>query len=137
MAGAIYEMAGIIWAEMRADFDRALEARYAEAEAATNGYMVNRLGRAAGVTGYDLHTGPPRARLPLRLARAAGPLEHPPPPVPRAVRGRLAHVPRRLPRVRRRRRGGPHVAATTTTGARGTTPRPAWAPTRLDDCRPC
>lgn len=58
MAGAIYEMAGIIWAEMRADFDRALESRYAEAEAATNGYMVNRLGRSAGVTGYDLHTGP-------------------------------------------------------------------------------
>lgn len=58
MAGAIYEMAGLIWAEMRADFERALEARYAEAEAVTNGYMVNRLGRAAGVTGYDLHTGP-------------------------------------------------------------------------------
>ena len=57
MAGAIYETAAMIWAEMPAEYDLALEARYAEAEAATNGYMVNRLGRARGLTGYDLHTG--------------------------------------------------------------------------------
>lgn len=58
MAGAIYETAAMIWAEMRNEYQIALEARYAEAEAATNGYMVNRLGRTKGVTGYDLHIGP-------------------------------------------------------------------------------
>lgn len=55
---AIYEYAGLIYAEMRREYEHALEARYAEAEAATNGYMVNRLGRAKGITGNDLHTGP-------------------------------------------------------------------------------
>ena len=54
----IYEMAGTIQKAMSADFEREVEVTYARAEEATNGYLVNKAGRARGVRGIDLFTGP-------------------------------------------------------------------------------
>ena len=54
----IYEMAGSIQKTMSADFEREVEAAYAQAEEATNGYLVNKAGRERGVRGIDLFTGP-------------------------------------------------------------------------------
>ena len=53
----IYEMAGTIQKTMSADFEREVEAAYAQAEEATNGYLVNKAGRERGVRGIDLFTG--------------------------------------------------------------------------------
>lgn len=53
----IYEMAGSIQKTMSADFEREVEAAYAQAEEATNGCLVNKAGRARGVRGIDLFTG--------------------------------------------------------------------------------
>ena len=53
----IYEMAGTIQKAMSADFEREVEATYAQAEEATDGYLVNKAGRARGLRGIDLFTG--------------------------------------------------------------------------------
>ncbi|QTF71753.1 hypothetical protein [Arthrobacter woluwensis] len=54
----IFAQAAQDWAAMKAEFDAALEDAYWRAEEATNGYMVNRLGKAAGIAALDLFRGP-------------------------------------------------------------------------------
>ncbi|MDO5633291.1 MAG: hypothetical protein Q4G34_00240 [Micrococcus sp.] len=50
----IYARARDQWREMHAEYRAEVERRYLLAEEATNGYMVNRRGRALGLTGWDL-----------------------------------------------------------------------------------
>ena len=58
MTARVYDLATLVWQRMRKDYQDALEAAYLEAEAATNGYMVNAAGRAKDLRGWDLLTGP-------------------------------------------------------------------------------
>lgn len=54
---AIYDMAGSLWHSMRADYEAALEREFQTADDACHGYLVNRQGKAAGITGRSLFTG--------------------------------------------------------------------------------
>lgn len=55
----IFDLAASQWRRMRSDYQDVLEAQYAAAEHTCNGYLVNARGRAAGVTGMTVFTGPP------------------------------------------------------------------------------
>lgn len=56
---AIFDVATAQWRRMRAEYQDVLDAQYAAAEHTCNGNLVNARGRAAGVTGMDVFTGPP------------------------------------------------------------------------------
>lgn len=58
MASAIFAQAAAAWHQCRAEYQAHLEAAYARAERETNGYLLNRAGRAAGIDSYSLFTGP-------------------------------------------------------------------------------
>lgn len=55
---AIFAAASTAWADMKAEYDAALAAAHALAETETNGNLVNRKGKAKGLTGWDMFTGP-------------------------------------------------------------------------------
>lgn len=55
---AIFAVASSMWRDMKAEFDAALAAAYGLAETETNGNLVNRKGKAKGLVGWDLFTGP-------------------------------------------------------------------------------
>lgn len=55
----IFDSAAREWAQMRRDYQDVVEAEYAAALAATNGYMVNRAGVERGWTTWRVFTGPP------------------------------------------------------------------------------
>lgn len=61
----IFQSAAAMWSQMKLDFDAHVEHAYAQAEHAyaqaefaTKGCMVTAEGRAHGITGYELMTGP-------------------------------------------------------------------------------
>lgn len=54
----IYLLAGDLWRTMRADFDRALFEAFEDAENDTNGYLLNKAGRAEGIEPFSLFKGP-------------------------------------------------------------------------------
>lgn len=58
MSSPIYAHAADMWAAMRAEFELVLEAAIVEAEVATNGNLINALGRDRGVAPTSLFTGP-------------------------------------------------------------------------------
>lgn len=55
---SIYDLAGDLWRAMKADYQAELERRIIEADTATIGNLVNRAGRAHGISGPTLFTGP-------------------------------------------------------------------------------
>jgi len=54
----IFQSAAALWSEMKRDYEAHIEHAYMTAEDATHGCMVIAEGRARGITGYDLMTGP-------------------------------------------------------------------------------
>lgn len=59
--GNPFEHAAARWHELRAEFDLYRESAYERATDATNGVLLNREGRAAGIDSWSLFSGP-RAR---------------------------------------------------------------------------
>jgi len=59
--GNPFEAAAVTWRELRAEFDLYRENVYERATNATNGILLNREGRAAGIDSWSLFAGP-RAR---------------------------------------------------------------------------
>lgn len=55
---AIFDQAAARWAQMKSDYDEAVEAQIRRAEAATNGALVSHAGRERGVSAESLFTGP-------------------------------------------------------------------------------
>lgn len=53
----IFDLARQLWHEMKTDYDAALVAAMRHAERDTNGVLVNRDGRAKGITADSLFTG--------------------------------------------------------------------------------
>jgi predicted lipoprotein len=59
MTGSIIIGAGVDqWRQCRTAFEDHLESLYAQATEATNGVMLNKRGKAAGVSSYSLMFGP-------------------------------------------------------------------------------
>lgn len=58
MTSAIFAEAASKWSQMRQEFDAVVDAHYLAAEAATNGYMLNRLGQEKRIDPFTLLTGP-------------------------------------------------------------------------------
>lgn len=54
---AIFAEAASQWSRMKLDYDEAVEAQIGQAEVATNGAMLNRAGRARGISAESLFTG--------------------------------------------------------------------------------
>ena len=54
----IYDLAGELWHVMKADYEDALNQSITEADEACHGYLVNKAGKAEGITARDLFTGP-------------------------------------------------------------------------------
>lgn len=57
MASVIFAHAADMWHQCRDEFEDYVAEAYRRAERATNGHMVNREGRAKGVTSLSLFTG--------------------------------------------------------------------------------
>lgn len=55
---AIFSRAAEAWQEMRGDYDSHVEHAYLAALEATSGVLVNAEGRALGIDGYTLFSGP-------------------------------------------------------------------------------
>lgn len=53
----IYQIASEQWSAMCSEYDAAVEAQYQVAVEETNGYMVNKRGKAKGITSKDLFRG--------------------------------------------------------------------------------
>lgn len=56
MTSSVFALAAARYHELRSDYELVLEAAYASAEAATNGHMLNRRAREAGISSRDLFT---------------------------------------------------------------------------------
>ncbi|MDY0828563.1 hypothetical protein SK224_05415 [Microbacterium sp. BG28] len=56
MTSSVFALAAARYHELRSDYELVLEAAYASAEAATNGHMLNRRAREAGISSWDLFT---------------------------------------------------------------------------------
>jgi hypothetical protein len=54
----IYAEASAQWREMRQDYERYISTSYDAALELCSGVLINKEGRAAGIDGYDLFTGP-------------------------------------------------------------------------------
>lgn len=55
---AIFAEATALWREMKSEYDAHQEDAFWKAEEATNGYMVNRRGKADGIADRSLFSGP-------------------------------------------------------------------------------